>query len=272
MAKVSKKTCSCCEKELRQQDFYRSNSKLYSDGKLPICKSCFNSRFEELLTTYNGDINAAFRHLLMNFDIYYQEELYLQCSSKENFIGEYMRMCGSTKERKDKTSLNNKMEVKEIKEVSLEDGVVTQELVDFWGSGYTFYEYTTLERKYKMYSEHYPNKRLQEQEMIKQLCELDIMKENCRKSGDKNGYDKICTQIRKTMDDLRVLPKQSGEDEEELTLGNIIRMIEYEEPIPMTTPEFNDVNKIEQIMSKYFVTPFKRVLGLKNKEVGETNE
>jgi hypothetical protein len=64
----------------------------------------------------------------------------------------------------------------EINDVSLEDGIISMDLIDFWGEGYSAREYTRLEK----YSEHYPNKRLQEQEIIKQLCELEIMKENCR--------------------------------------------------------------------------------------------
>ena len=275
MAKVEKKVCLKCTSEKRLGEFYKSNSELNSDGKLPWCKDCVQDRYNTLLTIYNGRSLDSFKHLLFNLDEFFSEELYNECVMKDGtkFIGEYFKVVNRDKNYRENTSLNNTLESNESKDIQLEDGnIVDESLVDKWGEGYTASEYRKLERKYKIYSEHYPNRRLQEQEILKQLAELDIMKEKCRVSGDKNGYDKISTQIRRTMEDLNVLPKQSADEEEELTLGNIIKMIEYEEPIPMTSPEFDDVNKIEKIMDKYFITPFKRVLGLKNKDFGDVDE
>ena len=264
--KIEKKICTCCGKELQLKEFYKSASTMY-DGKLPICKNCLADRFNQLLANYEGKINQAGKHICYNLDLFYDEGLYLECASKDNFVGEYMRLL-ATKNRRDKTSLNNLIVEGEIKEISLDDGIVTEELVDFWGEGYTASEYRKLEKKYKMYSDHYPNKKLQEQEMIKQLCELDLMKESCRRSGDKNGYDKICTQIRKAMDDLRILPKQTGDDDEDFNVGHIAELIEYYEPIPMTTKEFDDVNHIEEYIERFMKKPFRRVFGLENRGDG----
>ena len=274
VAKVEKKICTKCGDEKRLGDFYKSNSELNSDGKLQICKDCVANRYDKLLTIYEGKSMSAFKHLLTNLDEFFSEELYNECVMKDGtkFIGEYFKVVNRDKNYREKTSLNNTLESNETKDIQLEDGVISQEMIDFWGLGYKASEYMKLSNKYKMYSEHYPSKRLQEQEILKQLAELDLMKEQCRISGDRNGYDKISTQIRRTMEDLNVLPKQSAEEEEQLTLGNIIKMIEYEEPIPTTSPEFDDVNKIEKIMEKYFITPFKRVLGLKNKDFGDIDE
>ena len=274
MAKVEKKICTKCGDEKRLGDFYKSNSELNSDGKLQICKDCVANRYDKLLTIYEGKSMSAFKHLLTNLDEFFSEELYNECVMKDGtkFIGEYFKVVNRDKNYREKTSLNNTLESNETKDIQLEDGVISQEMIDFWGLGYKASEYMKLSNKYKMYSEHYPSKRLQEQEILKQLAELDLMKEQCRILGDRNGYDKISTQIRRTMEDLNVLPKQSAEEEEQLTLGNIIKMIEYEEPIPTTSPEFDDVNKIEKIMEKYFITPFKRVLGLKNKNLGDIDE
>lgn len=273
-SKVEKKSCTKCGESKRLGDFYKSNSELNSDGKTSICKQCVQDRYETLLTIYEGKSMSAFKHLLFNLDEFFSEELYNECVMKDGtkFIGEYFKVVNRDKNYRENTSLNNTLESNETKDVQLEDGVISEDLIDKWGEGYTTSEYRKLERKYKIYSEHYPNKRLQEQEILKQLVELDVMKEKCRVGGDKNGYDKISTQIRKTMEDLNVLPKQSADDEDQLTLGKIIKMIEEEEPIPETNEEFDDVNKIEFVMEKYFIKPFKQVLGLKNKDFGESNE
>jgi hypothetical protein len=271
--KSNKMTCRKCGKEkVDVRDFYSTPSQLYNTvGRIDVCKECIQERYNELLTIYGGKANDAFRHLLMNFDIHYCAELYEKSSTTDNLIGEYMRLVNQRKETRDKTSMNNTIDSIEINDVSLEDGIISMDLIDFWGEGYSAREYTRLEKSYKKYSEHYPNKRLQEQEIIKQLCELEIMKENCRRTGDRNGYDKISTQIRKTMEDLRVLPKQA-EEEQTNNLGYIIELIEYNEPIPMKHKEFDDVNGIEKLIERTFIRPFKRVFGLKDRTEGDSNE
>lgn len=274
--KVEKMQClSCGVERYISRDFYKTSSRLYkyTNDRIPICKNCMIDIFNELLTLYDGKHNETFRHWCTLFDIFYDDLLYIECCEKDNFIGEYMRLVSSTKDRRDKTSFNNDINSKLVVDnVGLDDGVISTDISDFWGEGYTAKEYARLERKYKKYSENYPNKRLQEQEMIKSLCELELMREKCRKNDDRNGYDKITTQIRKTMDDLRILPKQSADEEEQLTIGYIIKQIEYNEPIPDKHEEFNDINGIEKLIEKYFVTPFKRVMGLKKLETGDKDE
>ena len=65
--------------------------------------------------------------------------------------------------------------------------------------------------------------------------------------NDKNGMDKITTQIRKTMEDLNVLPSkmQKYGNSDKITPGQLILEVETKEPIPDKHPEFNDVDKIE---------------------------
>ena len=210
--KIEKKICTCCGKELQLKEFYKSSSELYTDGKLPICKECFNERFSKLLNLYDGKINDAWKHLCYNLDMFYDEQLYLSCCGKDNFVGEYMRLL-ATKDRRDKTSLNNSVhDNREMNEIALDDGIITEEIVDFWGEGFSAKEYMRLERKYKKYTKHYPSESLQEQEIIKNLCELEIMRENCRRNGKTSEYDKVTTQIRKSMDDLNenILDATSG--------------------------------------------------------------
>ena len=90
------------------------------------------------------------------------------------------------------------------------------------------------------------------------------MRENCRRNGKTSEYDKVTTQIRKSMDDLNVLPSKMqkyGEDKN-MTIGKLIEMIEKEEPIPDVHPEFEDVDKFKWMLDRYFINPFKKVFGL----------
>ena len=92
MAREEKIKCTCCCEDKRPRDFYKSASELNkATGKMSICKDCLADRFNKLLNYYEGDIKSALRHLLMNIDAYYSDEIFIECSKKDdiNFLGEY---------------------------------------------------------------------------------------------------------------------------------------------------------------------------------------
>ena len=168
--KIEKKICTCCGKELQLKEFYKSASTMY-DGKLPICKNCLADRYNTLLTTYEGSSIDAFKHLMMNLDEYFDQELYDTCVMKYgiNFIGEYMRLVNGTKERRDKTSLNNNLSTNETRDVALDDGtVVSEDLILRWGRNRKKDDYLLLEKRYKQKLEDYPsdNSMYDEQSML----------------------------------------------------------------------------------------------------------
>lgn len=235
-------------------------------NKIPICKSCVVERYEQLLGLYEGNSSVAFQHLCFNLDIFYDVELYLQCAEKDNFIGEYMRL-SNTKDRRDKTSLNNKLPNGDVSYVATDaNSHIPQELVDFWGEGFSGNTYSKLEKKYKKYTKHYPSDSLQEQEIIKNLCELEVMREECRLKGDNNGYDKLTKQVRNAMDDLNVLPSkmQKYGESDKITPGQLILKVETTEPIPEKHPEFDDVDKIEWWVDRYLARPIRLFFGLES--------
>ena len=275
---VDKVKCTCCSKDkYGTRDFYKSASELNAyTGRLNICKECVQERYERLLTVYEGNSIDAFRHLLTNLDEFFDMELYNSCVIKDGvgFIGDYFRQVNGTKDRREKTSINNSISSENVnKNVAVGDDFVDGEIVDFWGDEYASKEYIRLEKKYKKYSSHYPSKKIQEKEIIKTLCEIELMREKCRKTGDTNAYDKLSTQIRKIMEDLNVLPKQKIEDEEFRNRGSkIIELIETKRPVPMRHPEFDDVNGIAKLVNKHFIKPFKRVWGLELSDKNGDND
>lgn len=273
---IERSRCPICKEEKVAKDYYRSSSEWNTQkktNKMIICKNCVRERYERLLLVYEGDTAAAFKHLLLNLDVYFDEALFNDCLIKtdgSNFLGEYFKGL-LTRERREKNSLDSRVDLgKEAQYISVEDGIVKEEIIDFWGEGYTSRDYIKLEKKYKKFLKYYPSETLSQQEIIKTLCELDIEKEKRRVSGDVNGYNKIVDQISKKMAELDVIPskmKKFSEDKD-LTVGMLIEKIEREEPIPDIHPEFNDIDKISYIMNTYFINPMKVVFGLG----GENNE
>ncbi len=265
------RVCTCCNRSLPLvRDFYKSASKLYNN-RMPICKSCVNDRFKELLNYYEGDTESALMHLCYNLDVFYSEQLFYDCTAKDkaNFLGEYFRRVNCEKATKNLTSANNHVGNSSSRIISVDDDFIDEKIIDFWGEGYSSKEYAKLEKKYKKYTEHYPSDTLQEQEIIRSLCELEVMKEQCVMRNDKNGMDKITTQIRKTMEDLNVLPSkmQKYGNSDKITPGQLILEVETKEPIPDKHPEFNDVDKIEWWVERYLARPIRLFFGLETGDI-----
>lgn len=266
----NKLKCFSCGETKVLKEFYRSSSMIYQhEGKMLVCKSCIKKRYEKLLSLYKGDKLNAFKHTLLNFDVYFDIDLYNLCISKEdNFLGEYFRLL-STKERKYKTSLDNI-----INSESSSEGELKDELVDFWGEGYNYKDYLSLERKYKNYIRYYPSETMQEKQIIKTLCELEVQKANSIIKRDINEQLKINDQISKKMAELDVIPSKAKKysEDKDLVVGKLIEMIEKEEPIPDVHEEFNDVDRILYWLNRYFIKPFKKVFNLEPAVYTEEDE
>jgi len=273
MAKVEKFKCTQCGSEkYLTRDFYKSSSKMNGDtNRMNICKNCVQDKYDYYLTKYSGDAELALKHTCLNLDSYFSEPLFIECGKTDgNFLGEYFRKLNVEKATRDKTSADNSVLSEESnKMISIDDTLINQEVVDFWGESYSSKEYTKLEKKYRKYTKHYPSETLQEQEIIKNLCELEIMRENCRVNNKHNDFDKLSTQIRKAMEDLNVLPSkmQKYGNNDKITPGQLILEVEQTEPIPSKHPEFIDVDKIQWMINRYIVRPLKLFFGIETGDI-----
>lgn len=144
------------------------------------------------------------------------------CKKEDNFVGEYFRLL-ATKERRDKTSIDNI-----INGDSSATGLISDELVLFWGRGYDYESYMSLERKYENYIKYYPSESMQEKQIIKTLCELEVQKEKSIIKGDTNEQLKINDQISKKMAELDIIPSKAKKysEDKDLVVGKLIEMIE----------------------------------------------
>lgn len=256
---MSKQICKCCGKELSlSTGFYSSSSKLNSQtGKLPICKICMENRLQELIEDYEGDVKKAFRHLLLNFDIYYYEPLYEECLiNKQSLLKTYMTKVNTKAETRYKTSMDN---------LIVEDDAETDdELVIKWGENWTSKQYLSLERRESMYLENYPSDSLQEKEIINSLCVYKELEEAARMMGDDKTVERYSNLISNKMAQLDVIPskmKNYGESIESL-IGNMALVIEKEIPVPNKYPEFDDVDGFFKELIKYFIKPMRRALSI----------
>ena len=256
--KIEKKICTCCGKELQLKEFYKSASTMY-DGKLPICKNCLADRYNTLLTTYEGSSIDAFKHLMMNLDEYFDQELYDTCVMKYgiNFIGEYMRLVNGTKERRDKTSLNNNLSTNETRDVALDDGtVVSEDLILRWGRNRKKDDYLLLEKRYKQKLEDYPSDKPAEKAIIRSMCLLELDIEDARVKDKKN-----VPQLEKALADkfkqLGINPSDNSMYDEQsiLMFGTMMGTFENEKPIMDKQDLYKDVDEMNYYWYRNLVVP-----------------
>ena len=257
---MAKQKCNQCGRELSSTTgFYMSNSKLNTQtGRLPICKNCLEERYLDLLSEYEGDSKKAFKHLLLNFDIYFNEGLYEEClRDKQTLVKSYMTKVNTKVETREKTSINNLMTDEDSDEID-------KELIYKWGVNWTKDQYQSLERREAMYLENYPSETLQEKEIIHSLCEYKELENSARACGDDKTVERYSNLISNKMGQLDVIPskmKNYGESVENM-VGMMALTIEKEEPIPSKYPEFDDVDGILKLMMKYFIKPMRKALSI----------
>lgn len=257
---IEKIKCSCCSKEkYATRDFYKSASELNADTeRLNICKECVQNRYERLLTIYNGNSTNAFRHLLMNLDEYFDEELYNSCVVKGgiNFIGDYFRQVNGTKDRRDKTSLNNSLDSTESKDIVLKDGVISEELVIKWGRGRKKEDYLLLEKRYKKKIEDYPSKKPAERAIIRSICLLELDIEEAR-LNDKKSVSSLEKVMSEKFKQLGINPSDDKMYDEQsmLIFGVIMGILENDYPVFDTQDRYKDVDNMHWYWYRNVIVP-----------------
>lgn len=95
-----------------------------------------------------------------------------------------------------------------------------------------------------------------------------IFKQNkCWRENDLKGYNDLAKTLTSQMADCRIKPAQETMgDESADCFGTWVKMIEDNEPIGEPSEEYKDVDKINEYISKWFIKPFARVLGMSDLE------
>ncbi|WP_312286773.1 hypothetical protein [Terrisporobacter sp.] len=258
MAKVEKKICLKCKSEKRLGEFYKSNSELNSDGKLPWCKDCIQDRYNTLLTICDGKSISAFKHLLMNLDEFFSEQLYNECVIKDGtkFIGEYFKVVNRDKNYRENTSLNNTLESNETKDIQLEDGVISEDLILRWGRGRKKEDYILLEKRYNQKINDYPSKKPAEKSIIRSMCLLELDIEEARIS-DKKSVPSLEKALADKFKQLGINPSDNSMYDEQsmLKFGVIMGIIENDYPIVDSQERYKDVDNMHYYWYRNLIVP-----------------
>lgn len=282
----AKKICTDCGSEKAvSTGFYISRSKLHREsGRLPICKECFNNRYEELKESYLGDEAKAFYHLCMNMDIYFNKDLMYTSLAEGDVVKRYMKNINSFPNWKGKIGTDSEhialdencaKEFNDENEDDIyEEREMTPELkrlcLKRWGTGYSDEDYIYLEDNYAEFYEAYAHDTPAERMLLMNISKTLLEGEKSRRSGDKKGYENMLKLVSSMLTDAAIKPsqKKSMGDEVGECFGVFIENLEKNEPINEAIDEFEDVDNIGRLIDRQFVKNFARIFGL----VGDDDE
>lgn len=149
-----------------------------------------------------------------------------------------------------------------------EDFVVTDDVVAFWGSGYTRTMYGELEQRRKYWMQRFPDDYeidVGTEALIKQICSLEIDINRDRIAG--KAVDKSVTVLNTLLGSANLKPKSkdSLDDSFEKTpYGVWIWRFENERPIPEVDPELEDVDGILKYVLTWVFGHIAKMLSVKN--------
>lgn len=290
MAKDNKLICcDCGESKAPTTGFYISRSSMFKNnsGRMPICKKCLFEKYNVYMKYYN-DLEKAMYHLCMNLDIYFSKTLFESSFSQENInntpegiLSIYLKNLNSLPQYRKMTSINSDHIILDDKndirqEEYIEDEInydkmkIPIEVKKRWGSGYSNENYIFLEESYQEFYDAYPHDTPAERLLLKQLSKSLLEGEICRRSGDRNGYEKMNKLVSSMLTDSNIKPSQKKNMGDEIgeCFGVFIENVEKNEPIPDRIGEFEDVDGIGEYMDRHFVRNFAKVFGL----IGDDNE
>lgn len=271
--------CLKCGKQTLDDDkeFMTSFSKFHIGNrcKLPLCKECLDSSYEEIFAETNSEEDTV-RRLCMILDVYYCQELVdaMKKASKPLKRMTYYITKSYTARFANKTYSDTideekrKAEEEEKRIVTYEDMYSTQEVdpdtVSFWGSGFKPEDYEYLDSRYSEWIISYPVQAKAMEAIIQKICLLELQIMRGIQRGDK--VDSLCKAMNDLMNAAGIQPKQSSENtlSDTASFGVLIKRWEDEDPVPEPDEKWKDVDGIIRYISIFFFGHLSKMFGFKN--------
>jgi len=241
-----KKVCVTCQKEKRLIDFYLSSSPLHSDQRIPTCKTCLTSLFD------NNNQEESLKNILRQIDKPYIPHL-LDAARNENpnnVFGSYMKNIQSMTKYKGWTWKDSQLnkEIEEIKTEKIEQfdndtGYTIEELKEKYGYGYPDDEYYLFEKKYQQLRSSFQLVTTMHEEYFREYC-INKVKETLAKArGDFKEAKEWAGMVKDVAEAGKLKPSQmskadlsGGLD----TFGQLARMVEENYEIMPLLPRFTE--------------------------------
>lgn len=277
--------CRCGIAYSRQKGYFPvSHSPMYrGSGYVPICNECIEKMFEEYLKKF-GDERAAMKRLCMKMDLYWNDSIYDMVektvathSKVRSYIGKanLIRYIDKTYDDTIDDESRSVISVTNIPNVVLPEQnkqgeiEIPQEVISFWGPGYTPEMYLELEQRREHWMSRLPEGTKMDigtDVLIRNGCmlELDIT----RNRLDGKSVERSIKALNDVLGSLNVKPEQKRDsadaDAERTPMGVWIQRWEEQRPIPEPDPELQDHDGVVRYVTTWFLGHLCKMLGIRN--------
>ena len=275
----------------RQKGYFPvSHSPMYRGiGYLPFCNDCIDTLFDEYRQSLGSD-REAMRRLCMKLDLYWHNSIFDMVErtagvnskvrsyiGKTNIIRYIDKSYDDTVEEEERNGIAAARQEERVQTGYLPEDDAQEENIDipedvilFWGPGYTPKMYLELEERKKYWLSRFPvgyNFDIGEEALIRQICNLEIDINHDRAAG--KSIDKNVNTLNTLLGSANLKPAQKKSEEADAELDNMpfgvgIRKWENTRPIPEPDPELQDVDGIVRYISIWFLGHLCKMLGIKN--------
>jgi hypothetical protein len=248
-------TCVMCGKTQSVVHHYQSYNPLHSTGYLPYCKYCL----KKMCLDGSGTLNIeGVKQMLKSIDrpfLYDIFKISLSAEGTRDPIGNYMKNIALAQYRNlgfadsvfEPHHENEHLPIKwgEEKDTPIQN-TMTDDVVDFFGSGYSDEEYAAMLKKYNFLKNNYPEKTNMHIEALTTYVRYKVKEEMCTARGDVGGAAKWAELANKAATNAKINPSQlSAADLQDglSTFGQLSRAVEQAVDIIEVLPIFKEKPK-----------------------------
>jgi hypothetical protein len=192
--------CRKCQKSKALSNFYEAtNPMLDANGFLSVCKDCCADLYSHYFTIYNN-VEIALKYTCRDLDVCFNQEALRQTQSHiENLISKGKKadaVFGYYKSKLGSTGKNNagidSFRYKDSDDLTLfeeveDKGDIDDELVLFWGRGFTFDDYVFLEKELSNWKRTHKCDNQAEITLLKEICVKVLEIRKTREEGKSVG-------------------------------------------------------------------------------------
>ncbi len=255
-------------------------------GYVPVCKDCIDTMYNTYLAQCNNAKDAV-RQMCRKLDLYWSESVYEiveRKSTTRTMMTQYIAKINSVsyagKSYDDTLSeegtlwdFNQKsddiLDCEDLDIPQNESVETPEEIVTFWGSGYSDEMYRELEQRRQYWMSKFPEGTeldVGTEALIRQICSLELDINRDRIAG--KSVDKSVNALNNLLGSANLKPTQQKADgdnaQENTPFGVWIRRWETQRPVPDPDPELEDVDGIIRYITIWFLGHLCKMLGIKN--------
>lgn len=260
-------------------------------GYLPVCKTCVDAMYNEYLSIC-GEAKQAVRQMCRKLDLFWNETAFDSVEKKAttrtmmtNYITRINNIAYAGKSYDDTLNAEDELwnfsstgqagrhasvfrvEADKDSDVSIDD--ISDDVLEYWGPGYTPEMYQDLEQRRTYWMNNLPDGLVPDIGMearIRQICNLELDINRMRAAG--KATDKQAAQLSKLITDMNLDPASRGEDNsafDKTPFGVWIDRWEFKRPVPDEDEEFRDRDGIIKYISTWLLGHLCAMFGIKNK-------